>query len=137
VRHEVLTGVERRRRWSLEQKVRVLAEVEADSGSVAAVARRHGLHRQQVHQWRRDLRRKGLLPVERPVFLPVEVGEDAGSGTAAEARAEVDAAAADEAPVTEGGPRLEIGLRNGRCLRLAGDIPDAVVLRFIRLAEAS
>ena len=45
MRQEILTGVERRRRWSDEEKWRILAEVGMDGASVAAVARRHDITR--------------------------------------------------------------------------------------------
>jgi transposase len=53
-RLEVFTGRGRRRRWSDEDKARIVAETVGDS--VCAVARRHGLLPQQVFGWRRQLR---------------------------------------------------------------------------------
>ena len=38
---------------------------------------------------------------------------------------------------TVGEHRVEIGLRNGRSVRVAADIPDIVLHRMIRIAEAS
>jgi transposase len=46
-RLEVFTGAGRRRRWSAEQKARIIAESYAKGDSVCAVARRHGLSPQQ------------------------------------------------------------------------------------------
>ena len=40
---EIITGVERRRRWRPEEKRRVLAELEAPDATVAEVARRHDI----------------------------------------------------------------------------------------------
>ncbi len=42
---EIITGAERRRRWRLEEKLRIVAEVEAPGASFAAVARRHEVSR--------------------------------------------------------------------------------------------
>jgi transposase len=53
-RLEVFTGRGRRRRWSDDDKARIVAETVGDS--VCAVARRHGLLPQQVFGWRRQLR---------------------------------------------------------------------------------
>ncbi|WP_434605505.1 transposase [Acetobacter oryzoeni] len=39
---EILIGVERRRRWSDERKLAILAEVGVDGASVSDVARRRG-----------------------------------------------------------------------------------------------
>jgi hypothetical protein len=42
---EIITGVERRRRWRLEEKLRIVAEVEQPGASFADVARRHEVSR--------------------------------------------------------------------------------------------
>jgi transposase len=42
-RLEVFTGAGRRRRWTAEQKARIVAESYESSETVCAVARRHGL----------------------------------------------------------------------------------------------
>ena len=52
-RVEVLGRVERRRRFSLEQKLSVLAEASAPGAVISEVARRHGLLPAQVFKWRR------------------------------------------------------------------------------------
>ena len=51
-RIEVITGVERRRRWSEEDKARIVAESLEPGVIVAEVARRHGIHRNQLYGWR-------------------------------------------------------------------------------------
>src|SRR5215475_10413442 len=55
-RLEVFTGAGRRRRWSDEDKARIVAEIVASGDSVCSVARRHGLSPQQLFGWRRQLR---------------------------------------------------------------------------------
>ncbi len=55
-RLEVFTGAGRRRKWSDEDKSRIVAEIVASGDSVCAVARRHGLSPQQLFGWRRQLR---------------------------------------------------------------------------------
>jgi transposase len=57
-RLEVFTGTGRRRRWSAEEKARIIAESYADGDSVCAVARRHGLSPQLLFAWRRHARRQ-------------------------------------------------------------------------------
>ena len=44
---EIITGVERRRRWRLEEKLRMVAEVEQPGASFADVARRHEVSRKR------------------------------------------------------------------------------------------
>jgi transposase len=55
-RLEVFTGVGRRRRWTAEQKARIVAESYESGETVCAVARRHGLTPQQLFGWRRHTR---------------------------------------------------------------------------------
>jgi transposase len=52
-RLEVFTGVGRRRRWTTEQKARIVAESYESGETVCAVARRHGLTPQRLFGWRR------------------------------------------------------------------------------------
>ncbi|MDI2078320.1 transposase [Bradyrhizobium japonicum] len=55
-RLEVFTGAGRRRKWSDEDKARIVAEIVASGDSVCSVARRYGLSPQQLFGWRRQLR---------------------------------------------------------------------------------
>jgi transposase-like protein len=57
-RSDVLTGARRRRKWSAEQKARIVAESYAGGETVCAVALRHGLTSQQLSGWRRHARRR-------------------------------------------------------------------------------
>jgi transposase len=55
-RVEVLSGPERRRRWSTEQKRSIVAEAFAPGASVREVARLRDVAAGQIYRWRRDLR---------------------------------------------------------------------------------
>ena len=57
-RVEVFTGTGRRRRWTAEQKGRIVAESYQRGQTASAVARRHGLTPQQLFAWRRDARQR-------------------------------------------------------------------------------
>src|SRR3954467_12262529 len=54
-RFEVITGVGRRRRWSDEDKARIVAESLDPATTASAVARRYGLHASQLFTWRQQL----------------------------------------------------------------------------------
>ena len=74
---EIITGVERRRRWRDEDKLRVLAEAEQPGARMSEVARRHDISRGLLWYWRRQMR-QGRLAVPSapgPVFLPVQVSD--------------------------------------------------------------
>jgi transposase len=54
-RVEVITSVERRRRWPLSEKERIVA-ASLEPGAIASeVARAAGIHTSQLYRWRRDL----------------------------------------------------------------------------------
>jgi transposase len=55
-RVEVLSGPERRRRWSAEQKRSIVAEAFAPGASVCAVARLRDVVPGQIYRWRNELR---------------------------------------------------------------------------------
>jgi transposase len=80
-RAEVLAGPERRRRWSWEEKARIVAESLAVDAVASAVARRYGLHPNQLYAWRRKLRAAADEAADaRAVplgFVPVVVTEEA------------------------------------------------------------
>lgn len=64
----ILTGPERRRRWSDEQRERILLEAFQSGARVCDVARRHDVARGLIYQWRRAaLRQRG------PTFVPAVV----------------------------------------------------------------
>jgi transposase len=58
---EVVTSVERRRRWSREEKARIVAASFAPGVTVVEVARRHEISPQHLHQWRRAARGGKLI----------------------------------------------------------------------------
>jgi transposase len=95
-RVEVITGVARRRRWPRSEKARIVAESYAPGASATAVAVRHGLHRNQIFAWRRQLRnRAALIGHAMPEFVPVTLTSPTGSEPAiggASGRIEVIAA---------------------------------------------
>ena len=55
---EVITSVERRRRWSAAEKEQLVAASLEPSASVSGVAREAGIHASQLYGWRRQLVRR-------------------------------------------------------------------------------
>jgi transposase len=76
-RVEVLTGPGRRRRWSDDQKARIVAETLEPGARVAEVARRWQICSQQVFSWRRAARRGVTVRPSKsteaisPRFVPI------------------------------------------------------------------
>ena len=85
-RVEVLTGTPRRRRWTAQEKERIVAE-SSEPGVVArSVALRHGVHPNQLYAWRREF--QGLDGVAGSElageFVPVTLSDKApGRGAGA------------------------------------------------------
>src|SRR6476659_46388 len=70
---EVITSVQRRRRWSRAEKERIVAAA-LEPGAVASeVARAAGIHTSQLFRWRQEL----CLPAP-PAFSPVAVLREPG-----------------------------------------------------------
>jgi transposase len=74
-RLEVITGTGRRRRFSDDDKARMIEETLAPGAVVSEVARRHGITPQQLFTWRRQARQPGDAGAEAvaPAFVPTVV----------------------------------------------------------------
>jgi transposase len=118
---EVL-GTERRRRWSLPDKLRVVEETMQPGVTVTEVARRHGLAPSVVFTWRR-LAREGRLGDAGPSFMPVEITP-------------VPA----QAPSAASPPRriglIEIVLGRGRRIRVDRDVDAEALRRVLQVMES-
>jgi transposase len=72
MRVEVLGGVERRRRWSRDDKMRIIEETLAPGAVVTEIARRHGIATSLVFTWRRRARLT-TVAAAGPRLVPVQV----------------------------------------------------------------
>lgn len=76
-RVEVITRAERRRRWSLAEKVRLVLATREPGATVAAVAREHSVSESLLYTWRGRLAQGGLVDASRAThltgFVPVTV----------------------------------------------------------------
>ncbi len=78
-RVEVITGVERRRDWTDEEKAAIIMESCRDGVVISDVARRHGMKPQQLFTWRNEFRRQPAARVQQngaPAFAPVIIAHD-------------------------------------------------------------
>jgi transposase len=115
---EVITSVERRRRWSRAEKERIVAAA-IEPGAVASeVARAAGIHVSQLFRWRQQL--CGAAPAG-PAFTPVTVVPGPG--------------AAPALPTTQ--PAIEIEFATGARMRLLGPVEASTVKAMVTvLAKA-
>jgi transposase len=131
-RIEVLTGPGRRRKWSDDDKARIVAETLQPGAVVTEVARRWQVCPQQVFDWRRQARIAPAVGTSPPAaidFVPIvpetmaAAAEPRASNTSAPSRAS---------------PAIEVGLA-GAVLRIPpGTDADLLttVLRAIRASAA-
>jgi len=72
-RVEVITSVERRRRWSIAEKARLVAAMDEPDRAVTEIARAAGVDVSLLYRWRRRL----AAMREAPAFVPLMVAFDA------------------------------------------------------------
>jgi transposase len=108
---EVITSVQRRRRWSTEEKERLVAASLEPGAGVSAVAGEAGVHPSQLYGWRRQLC-AGPQPVSD--FAPVRIAADPTPGAMASAAA------------------IEIEFANGSRVRITGPADPSLVMAMIR-----
>ena len=129
-RAEVLTGPERRRRWSVDQKLAIVAELARPGSSGTVVAQRYGISTGLLYTWRRQAH--GLRARSRslvPGFMPVVVAPAAAPDEVSEVFAPVVVAAREGADMSAGGV-IEIELSGGQRLRVDRHV-DAEALRRV------
>ena len=132
-RIELITGEARRCPWSAEEKARILAESFQPGVKVADVARRHGLNRSLLWNWRHEARKRGadgertfvpirLVDAEAPIpsCKPVEGLPNAGRGV-------VSAVEDGSAGAVTGTFEIEMG---GARVRVSGMV-DAAALQQV------
>ncbi len=117
-------GIELRRRWSRDEKARIVEETLAPGAVVSEVARRHGVAQSLLFTWRRLARTADPVGRDGSILLPVEI----------DATAPLSEAARPARPPTNGRrPKhgvIEIELGSGNRVRVDNDV-DADALRRV------
>jgi transposase len=127
-RIELITGQPGRRRWTPEEKARILAESFEPGAKVSEMALRHGVNRALLWTWRREARKRAA--VGEPAFVPLRVLDNSATrrilptvsvspGTASET---------DGVSVVSTG-RIDIEIGDAR-VRISGSV-DAAALRQV------
>ncbi len=119
---EVITGKERRRRWSGEEKRRIVSETLVPGTTTAAVARRNDVHPNLLYTWKKQF--QDYLPAhsneaKAPAFMPVEVIPESGIR-----------------PETQTAP-LEVVLNNGRIIRINKGFDEETLKRALTILEGT
>ena len=108
-RVEIITGVERRRSWSTDEKLSIVTESMVDGVVISDVARRHGLSPQQLFGWRSQFKARAaeLLEHRTPVFAPAIVDETDVT---------TDRPTQSSEPVRDASPSIEVTVGRARVL---------------------
>jgi transposase len=104
----VQTG--RRRRWSDEEKLRILREASLPGARVRAVARCHAVAPSQIYDWRKKIFRSAAASSE-PGFAEVVISPE------------------DRASPWQG--RMEVRCSNGRTITVGRDVDVAVMAQLV------
>lgn len=118
-------GAERRRRWSYDEKVRLVEETLQAGETVCGIARRHGVAPSLLFTWRRQARQGRLGGDAVPVLVPVEI-------TPAPAPISISAPQPASSPRARTGI-IEIELGGGCRVRVDRDVDGEALQRVLEL----
>jgi transposase len=114
---EVITSVERRRRWSRAEKERIIAASLEPGANASEVARAAGIHTSQLFRWRQQLCERAQVPA---AFSPVTI-------------------AAEPAPsspmvpsMSEPSGSIEIEFATGGRMRITGPVDATIVSALMK-----
>jgi transposase len=138
MRGEILVGPERRRRWSEDEKARIIEESLRPGTQVADIARRHGVSRGLLYTWRRAARCASVSPIAppEPAFVPVLLSAPEEPRTAAATSETTDpdrASRLSSKRRTINGGEIEVVLPGGARLTLRGRV-EGTSLRAVLAA---
>ena len=130
MRVEVLGGLERRRRWSQDDKARIVEETLAPGAKVTEVARRNGVAASVVFTRRRQARTVAQI---EPRFAPVQIAAaEAIEETSKLLRAD-DSRVRSVAAARIG--LIEIDLGNRRRIRVDAHVDPEALARVLEVLE--
>jgi len=118
-RVEVITSVQRRRRWSRAEKEQLVAATLEPGVTVSEVSQAAGIHSSQLFRWRKELCRRSEPGV--PQLVPVKIAPAAG----------VSGETAELPPSASRRGMMEIDLGGGRCVRVDRDVDTEALCRVL------
>ena len=131
MRVEVLGGLERRRRWSQDDKARIVEETLVPGAKVTEVARRNGVAASVVFTWRRQAR-----TVEKvgPCFAPVQIAAAVEPSEENAKPLSKDDRRLQPVPAARNG-LIEIDLGNRRRIRVDAQVDPEALARVLDVLE--
>jgi transposase len=128
---EIISGVERRRHWRVEDKLRIVAEAERPGACFAEVARRHEVSRGVLWAWRKQVRSGALAAEPAPVFMPVQIVPEPPATAMASLSASSCSRSLGEAGPGRDAQRIEIALPDGTVIRFGESIGTTALRRVL------
>jgi transposase len=117
---EIINGREGRRRWGVEEKLRIVAETHEPGATVGGVAARHDVYPSLLRAWRRQVRDGHLAAAPAPHFVPVRL-------TAPPSPASTAAPSVNNHPASD---TIEIVLPDGSRVRVGSGV-NLIALRRV------
>ncbi len=115
-----------RRRWTAQEKLRIVGESLSGPRMLLPTARRYGLSSGQLYLWRRQAREGKLCGEDvEPGFVPAIVVPDARN----------DASAISAGHNRRATGRIEVVVAHGRRLIIEGDVNPLLVVEIVRGLE--
>ena len=111
---EVITSVQRRRRWSRAEKERIVAAALEPGASASEVARAAGIHVSQLFRWRQQLCERVQIPA---AFNPVAIAAEPAPASPA---------------ASEPGGTIEIEFATGGRMRITGPVDARTVSALMK-----
>jgi transposase len=131
MRVEVLGGVERRRRWSSDEKTRIVEETLVPGAKISEVARRNGISASLLFTWRRQAR-----AIEAPVVSRFTAVQIVGPVPVAEIAKSPSDEPPQSRPAASGRSGLiEISLGGGKRVRVDASFDAAALARVLDVLE--
>src|SRR3954451_4524799 len=128
---EILTRVERRRKWSIEEKAALIAEVEAEGGKVKLVAQRHRISESLLYNWRAAWKAAAAAAGSSAAVAFVPLGVVGEADTAAPALPTVPAAPVPRCAEARAGA-IEIALPDGSRVSVDAFVNEKALSRVLR-----
>jgi transposase len=133
---EILVRAEPRRRWTEDQKLRLVEETFGAGSSISRVARKYGVHTSVLFRWRRQLAgppsSRAPAAIRAATFAPVQIVPE---------QLQLPPPAPHPAPSTAVGPGasglIEIELANGHRVRVDRDVDAAALRRVLSVLAAA
>lgn len=120
----------RRRRFSEDEKLRIVAESFTGRGRASATARQYGISRSLLNRWRKSVRQGLHVQKQSDGFVPAFVMPEAFVPVK-----QVTPPAAIEHLVASPSGRIEIFAANGRRVIVDGSVDVEALLRIMRGLE--